>query len=274
MTLPIYKPYEGSAGYSAHIGYLFGEDPLEERLSAARGAGFLAVEHPNPRSIEAARLCGMLRDCGLVFAQMGIAAGDPSRGEKGLAALPAEKERFRQAALGDLDYAAQIDAQFVHPMAGVRPSGVAHDLLWKTYLENLSFVAEAADERGLCVLIEPIGRGTIHSYAMDTMPLAVQALKELRRPEIRILLDVFHAANDGLDPCEQIREHAALIGHIHLADHPGRHEPSTGHLDFPSIYRQLEAVGYNGFLGCEYIPQNGTREGLSWMTPAVSISAQ
>lgn len=216
----------------------------------------------------------MLRDCGLVFAQIGIAAGDPSRGEKGLAALPAEHERFRQAALRDLDYAAEIEARFVHPMAGVRPSGVAHDILWQTYLENLNFTAEAAEERGLRVLIEPIGRGTISGYAMDTMPLAVQALKELGRPDVRILLDVFHSANDELDPCELIREHAALISHIHLADYPGRHEPATGHLDFPSIYRQLEAVRYDGFLGCEYTPQNGTREGLSWMTPRVSRAAQ
>jgi hydroxypyruvate isomerase len=274
MNLPICRPYEGSAGYSAHIGYLFGEDPLEERLAAARAAGFSAVEHPNPRVIEAARLREMLHDCGLVFAQIGIAAGDPSRGEKGLAALPTEKERFRQIALKELDYAAEIAARFVHPMAGVRPSGVAHDLLWKTYLENLNFVAEAADERGLHVLIEPIGRGTISAYAMDTMPLAVQALKELGLSDIRILFDVFHGANDGLDPCQQIREHAALIGHIHLADHPGRHEPTTGSLDFPSIYRQLEDVGYDGFLGCEYIPEKGTREGLSWMTAAVSRTAQ
>lgn len=238
----------------AHIGYFFGKVPLQERLTAARAADFSAVEHPNRCSKEAARLRVILGYYGLVFAQIEFAAADPAQGEKGLAALSEERERFKHIALRDLDFAAEIEARFVRQKAGVRRSGVAHDVLWKIYLDSHSLVAETANEHGMHVLIEPIGRGTIAVYLMDTMS---RAIEELIRQDISTLLDVFPGINDDLDPCEQIREHAALIGHIHVADHPRRHEPMTGTLNFQSTYRQLEAIGYGGILGCEYIPQNG-----------------
>jgi hydroxypyruvate isomerase len=70
--------------------------------------------------------------------------------------------------------------------------------------------------------------------------------------------------NSGLDIYEQIDKHADLLGHVHIADYPGRHEPGSGTLDFDQIRSALTRAGYNGWLGCEYIPAGRTDDGLSW----------
>src|SRR5690606_13674421 len=158
-----------------------------------------AVEHPNPRALDAAVLRALLIENGLPFAQIGIAAGDPAQGEKGLAALPEAVARFRDAVLRDLDYAVAIDCPFVQALAGIAPPDVAFARLWATYVENIAFAADAAAERGLGLLIEPICRQAVAGYVMSEAALAVRAILEANRPNIRLLFDSYHAANEGLD---------------------------------------------------------------------------
>lgn len=253
------------ARFSAHIGYLFTELALADRLMAAARAGFVAVEHPAPMQIEASRMRRLLVDAGLGFAQMGLAAGDASRGEKGLAALPEARQRFRDATQAGLDYAAEIGCRQVHPMSGVLPAGSSLDVLWPVYLENMGFVADEAAKRDLTVLIEPIGPGTLPDYALARTRSALDAIAGLGRGNVKLLFDVFHGANEGIDPADFIASHGDVIAHIHFADRPGRHEPGTGELDYAAIRQALARADYSGLLGCEYVPSGHTAEGLHWM---------
>ncbi|RDJ20649.1 hydroxypyruvate isomerase [Bosea caraganae] len=257
--------YRAAARFSAHIGYLFNEFPLADRVKAAAEAGFVAVEHPAPMQIEAASMRVLLADAGLAFAQMGLAAGDPARGEKGLAALPEARARFRDAALAGLDYAAEIGCRLVHPMSGVLPTGSGLDALWPTYLDNMGFVADEAAKRGLTVLIEPIGPGTLPDYAMARTQSGLDAIAALGLGNVKLLFDVFHGANEGLDPAAFIATNGGAIAHVHFADRPGRHEPGTGELDFPAIRRALAEIDYDGLIGCEYVPSRRTEDGLHWL---------
>lgn len=262
---PGYPARFSAPRFSAHVGYLFTELSLPERIAAAGRAGFVAVEHPAPMQIPATRMRELLADAGVAFAQMGLAPGDASRGEKGLAALPDARGRFRDGALAGLDYAAEIGCHMVHPMAGVLPQGTTLEALWPAYLDNLHFVAEEAEKRGLTVLIEPIGPGTLPGYAIARTGDALRAITELGRPNVGMLFDVFHGYREGLDPAAVIAAESRRIAHIHLADEPGRHEPGTGWIDFRAI-RQARAAGYGGLLGCEYVPRAGTVDGLTWMS--------
>lgn len=179
---PGYPARFSAPRFSAHVGYLFTELSLPERIAAAGRAGFVAVEHPAPMQIPATRMRELLADAGVAFAQMGLAPGDASRGEKGLAALPDARGRFRDGALAGLDYAAEIGCHMVHPMAGVLPQGTTLEALWPAYLDNLHFVAEEAEKRGLTVLIEPIGPGTLPGYAIARTGDALRAITELGGP--------------------------------------------------------------------------------------------
>lgn len=258
-------------GFSAHIGYLFNEVPLERRFAAARDAGFSMVEHPSLYSLPAARVRQLLADCGLGIIQSSFPAGEIARGEKGFAALPDEIERFRASLAGSLDYAVEAGIPALHCMAGVRPAGADRRQMWDTYIANMRVAASAAAAHGVLLLIEPISSGSIADYFIEDPADAVRAIAAIGAPNVRLLYDVFHATMIDSDPFAFVRDHAELIYHIHIADHPGRHEPGTGTIDFQRLYRTLEDVGYDGFIGCEYVPRGDTIQGLGWMNGFRSI---
>ncbi len=253
--------------FSAHLGYLFTELPLAERFAAARRAGFTAVEHPGPYALPAPALRALLQETGLEFVQFALPAGDVAKGEKGFAALPGREAEFRDSVHVGLDYAETIGARFIQVQSGLVPPGADHGALWATYVANLAVAAEAAARRSIDVLIEPIGAGTLADYFMDRSDLALRALEEVGQPNLRLLFDVFHSSNAGIEPAGFISEHVSKIGHLHIADFPGRNQPGTGTIDFPALFRTIEQSGYQGLIGCEYKPTGRTEASLGWHAP-------
>ncbi|WP_233385113.1 hydroxypyruvate isomerase family protein [Methylobacterium sp. C25] len=254
---------------SAHLGFLYTEHPLPERFAAAARDGFRIMEHPNLFATPAKNVAGWMRDSGLTLVQTSFPAGDPSRGEKGFAALPDRAQAFRESIEPTLDYVEEIGGcRFVHAMAGVRPAGVAEERLLDTYRESLGLAADAAAKRGMEIMIEPIGPGSIANYVVDDPLVAVRLIREVGRPNVKLLFDAYHCHCLGHDPAALIREHAALIAHVQIADDPGRHEPGTGTIAFDPIFEALAAVGYAGSVGCEYHPATTTEEGLGWIKGA------
>ncbi|QRM34242.1 hydroxypyruvate isomerase family protein [Microvirga sp. VF16] len=250
--------------YSAHLGYLFAEMPLEKRFAAARQAGFIEVEHPSPYGLPAERVRSLCEEHGLTFAQMALPAGDASRGEKGIACLPGRELDFEASVRKGLDYAMQIGSRFVHVMSGVLPNDMNREEVWPTYLRNVESACKAAEAARMSVLIEPIGAATLANYMMDDPYLALQAIEEIGAPNLSMLFDAFHAANAGIDPVAFVQEHHGRIAHVHIADHPGRHEPGTGTIDFGGLFEALDAANYAGSIGLEYMPAATTEAGLGW----------
>lgn len=250
--------------YSAHLGYMFTEHALEDRFAAAAACGFRDVEHPGPYAIPADRVADLLREHGLRFVQMALRAGDPARGEKGIACLPGREAEFRDSVAAGLAYAKAIGSGFIHVMSGLKPADVSPDNVWRTYVANLRHACGAAAEAGIPVLVEPIGAATISGYLVDHPDIALRALEEVGASNLYLLFDAFHATNAGVDPSTFVRNHHARIRHVHIADHPGRHEPGTGTFDFGRFFSALDAVGYGGAIGLEYIPAGETGAGLGW----------
>ncbi|KLK90874.1 hydroxypyruvate isomerase [Microvirga vignae] len=250
--------------YSAHLGYLFTELPLEKRFAAAREAGFAEVEHPSPYGLPAERVRSLCEEHGLAFAQLALPAGDASRGEKGIACLPGRELEFEASVTMGLDYAMRIGSRFVHVMSGVLPNDMNREEVWPTYLRNVETACKAAEAARMPVLVEPIGAATLANYMMDDPYLALRAIKEIGAPNLFMLFDAFHAANAGIDPVAFVQEHHDRIAHVHIADHPGRHEPGTGTIDFVSLFAALNTANYTGSIGLEYIPAATTEAGLDW----------
>ncbi|WP_182084373.1 TIM barrel protein [Aureimonas sp. ME7] len=257
--------------YSAHLGYLFTELPLEDRFAAAARAGFAAVEHSNPYSLPAGRVLELCRGHGLEFLQLALPGGDAARGDKGLAGVPGREEEFRDGVEAGLRYARDVGARYVHAMAGVLPSGAGRQDVWSTYVANLRHACEAARAQDTTVLVEAIGPGTIARYILNDPAVAVSAVTEVGPGNLAIILDVFHETNAGRDPLAFLREHRTLVAHVHVADHPGRHEPGTGTIDFDGVFSVLDEIGYAGAVGLEYVPAADTLSGLRWRDSFASV---
>ncbi len=171
---------------------------------------------------------------------------------------------FEASVRTGLDYAMQIGSRFVHVISGVLPNDMTREEVWPTYLRNVETACKAAEAAQMPVLIEPIGAATLANYMMDDPFLALRAIQEIGAPNLSMLFDVFHAANAGIDPVAFVQEHHGRIAHVHIADHPGRHEPGTGTIDFSLLFEELNGANYTGSIGLEYVPATTTEAGLGW----------
>ncbi|NKL39334.1 TIM barrel protein [Rhizobium leguminosarum bv. viciae] len=254
--------------FSAHIGFLFSELPFVERITAAKSFGFDAVEHPAPFDTAASVVAHLLRESNLTYVQTGFPAGDARRGEKGLAAFPQRRGEFRASVSPTLEYASEIGCKMVHAMAGVVVPDLSEAAMWDEYLENVAFSADAARAYGIDIIIEPIGPGSVANYLVHEPRAAVEAIVSLDRENVRLLFDVYHAISMNVEPLEFMARHENLIGHVQIADYPGRHEPGSAIVDFAKIFDRLETIGYTGHVGCEYHPSGQTSESFAWLSKA------
>lgn len=251
---------------SAHLGYLYTELPLADRITAAAKDGFTAVEHPAPYAIPAAEMRTRITDLGMTFSQITSGMGDAAQGEKGLAALAGRETEFRAGFMRALDYAVEVGIPFVHPMAGV--PGNAPD--WQqTYHTNINWALDQVKGHAQNLLVEAI---TIPGYAMSNLDDAV-ALQEMAGDQLKLLFDSYHAAKLGVNASAWISQHGHRIGHVHIADYPGRHEPGTGTLDFNALRGALRTCGYQGAIGFEYIPKCSTLEGSVFLSEWAEFSS-
>ncbi|HWD02864.1 MAG TPA: TIM barrel protein [Amycolatopsis sp.] len=251
--------------YSAHIGYLFTDRPMVERIASAMQCGFLAVEHPAPYSVPAAEMAGWLQSAGARYTQLGLYSGDASKGEKGLGIFPDRRAEFRESVTQALDYAETVGASMVHAMAGILPPAQRAQHHWDCYVENLAFAAREARPRGIKIIVEAMSETAVPEYFFDSPAQAARAIGEAGEENIGLLLDVFHTVSAGLNVEEEIAKHAALLAHVHIADVPGRHEPGSGTVDFDKVELALQMANYDGLLGCEYNPTGSTEAGLGWL---------
>ncbi len=254
--------------YSAHIGYLFTELPFKDRIEAAKRHGFSAVEYPAPYDTPASEMAERLALAGLPYVQFGLRSGNAESGEKGLAIFPERREEFRASVEEGLLYAQTIGVKLLHAMAGVLPQSARTPDHWRQYIENLSYAADAAEQKGVTILVEPMCQQAVPEYFIQTPDQAVEAIAATGRKNIRLLFDVFHTVSAGFDLFTQIAKHGSLIGHVHISDVPGRHEPGSGTLNFTRLDVAFREIGYCGFFGCEYVPRAGTVEGLDWLDGA------
>jgi hydroxypyruvate isomerase len=254
--------------FSAHLGYLFTEMPLEDRFAAAAVAGFRAIEFLLPYGFGLQRFRDCVAEHGLSVAQIGAPNGDPEKSERGFACLPDRSDDFRRSVNAGIAAAGEIGCPRLHIMSGRLPDGNSRKSLRDVYMANLAWASEQCASAGLTMIIEPISDETMPGFYLNHPDFAVSVLEEIDQSSARMLFDIYHATVKGLDPISFLKQHLHLIDHIQIADHPGRHEPGTGTVPFSAIFDLLDEAEYDGWVGCEYVPAEGTHAGLGWLSEA------
>ena len=253
--------------FSAHLSMLFSEDPFLERFAAAREAGFEAVEYWYPYTYPAEQLAEALDRYQLRQALINLPPGDIEAGDQGLAALPGREDEFREAFDLALSYARVLNCPCLHAMAG-RPGTADPKAARRTYIANLRFAAERAAAEGRSVVIEAINARDMPGYFLHSTGDAARIIEEVDRPGLGLLLDLYHCQIMEGDLAVRISELASITRHVQIAGAPDRHEPDIGEVHYPYLFCLLDALGYQGFVGCEYNPKGDTRAGLAWLDRA------
>ncbi len=252
--------------FAANLSFLFTDAPFPARFARAAAAGFAGVEYLFPYDWPAADIAGWLRAAGVEQVLFNLPPGDWAAGERGLACLPQRRAEFAAGVETALAYAEALGCRRVHCMAGLRPAGIDEAELRATYVANLRHAAERFAGIGATVLIEPINsRIDMPGYWLDDVAKAFSLCTEVDRSNVGVQLDLYHAQIIQGDLARTLSDNLSRIGHVQIADNPGRHEPGSGEIHYPFLFTLLDRLGYTGWVGCEYKPLAGSEEGLSWM---------
>jgi hydroxypyruvate isomerase len=252
---------------AANLSTLFKELPFGERFAAAARSGFEAVEYQYPYEWSAQELAARAREAGIQVVLHNMPRGDPALGEHGTASLPGREQRFREDLERALDYARAVGCPRLHCMAGVPPPGVESKAAHETYVANLRYAAARLAKEAMQVMIEPLSAGTVAGCFLTSSAQAAAILREVGADNVFLQYDFFHMQTMEGNLAATLERLLPVIGHVQLADVPGRHEPGTGELNFDFLLRHLDRLGYAGYVGCEYNPLGDTAEGLKWAQP-------
>lgn len=251
-----------AATYSVNCSILFTDLPLLKRPAAARAAGFEAVEfwwpfaEPAPPESDVDAFVRAIRTAGVRLSGLNFAAGDMPAGDRGILSDPGSVTAFRDSVDVAVDIANTLGTRAFNALYGNRIEGLAPAAQDDVAAENLAYAAQAAQRIGATVLIEPVSGAP--RYPVRTAADAVRVVDRVRSrsgyENLRVLADLYHLYVNGDDVAVALQAHADRVGHVQIADSPGRGEPGTGEIALASYLGILLENGYDGYIGLEYKP--------------------
>lgn len=270
-----------SPRYAVNLSMLFTELPLLQRPAAAKEAGFDAVEFwwpfssAVPADSQVDEFVAAVDEAGVQLIGLNFFAGDMPGGDRGLVSWPARSAEFRDNIDVTVGIGERLGCRAFNALYGNRTdesTPVAQD---EVAAENLALAARAAARIDGIVLVEPVSGAP--RYPLLTAADVIRVIDRVEAASgvgnVKFLCDLYHLDVNGDDVAAAIETYADRVGHVQIADSPGRGEPGTGTLDIDGHLAALAAHGYRGYVALEYKPTAGTLEGLSWLPSAARSSA-
>lgn len=251
--------------FSANLSFLYGEFPFLDRFAAAAADGFGAVEYLGPYDFSKERVAQALAGAGIEQALFNVPSGNWDGGERGIACLPDRVDEFRAGIPKALDYAEALGCRQLNVLAGIAPEGADPQSLETTFVDNLRFAAALCAQRGIRLLIEPINTRDIPGFYLSRLAHAERVLEAVGSENLFIQFDFYHVQVMEGNLVENFARLRDRIAHVQVADNPGRNAPGTGEINYDFVFAQLDRLGYEGWIGCEYRPGGATSASLGWM---------
>ncbi|CAN5918531.1 TIM barrel protein [soil metagenome] len=270
--------------FAVNCSILFTEVPLLERPAAAAEAGFGAVEFwwpfdtPTPAPAAVAAFERSLDDAGVQLIGLNFAAGDLGAGWRGLLSQPANVGRFHDNIDVAVGIAERTGCRALNALYGNRVDGEDPGRQDELAIASLTVAAQAAERIGAVVLVEALNTPENPHYPLVSSEGVIAVLDRVAAPgavdNVAFLADLYHLARMGEDPIAVVRDHIDRIGHVQIADTPGRHQPGTGDLDVDGVLAALDEVGYDGWVALEYDPQGPSADSFDWLPRARRAAAR
>jgi len=251
--------------FAANLTFLFTEIPFMDRFAAAKQAGFDAVEFMSPYDYNMNDIKAQLSGLGLSLVLCNLPAGNWAGGDRGTAANPERKSEFREGVAKGIDAARILDFKRTNCLVGLKKDGLSDRETNEVIKDNILYAAEALGKAGIRLMVEPINHLDMPGFALNTCRQVIQLLEEIGHPNAYLQFDVYHARRENEDLAAILKNHFNRIGHIQIADCPGRHQPGTGETDFRFLLPEIDRMGYQGFVSLEYIPTPDTLGSLQWL---------
>ncbi len=251
--------------FAANLTMLYNEHGFLDRFAAAAAAGFRGVEFLFPYAFPAEQIAERLTKHRLALVLHNLPAGNWEAGERGIACHPDRIGEFQEGVGKAIAYAKALGVPQLNCLAGIVPQGVTRETARATLVANLAFAAGKLEAEGLRLLIEPINTFDIPGFFLSGTRQAIDLIDETGSANVFVQYDVYHMQRMEGELANTIKANLARIRHLQIADNPGRNEPGTGEINYPFLFRHIDNLGYDGWIGCEYKPATSTAAGLSWL---------
>lgn len=253
--------------FCANLTMLFNEVDFLDRFEKAAKAGFKGVEYLFPYAWKKEQLVEKLGAFGLTQTLHNLPAGDWNKGERGIACLPGRETEFQEGVGKAIEYAKALKCPQVNCLAGLTPAGVPAEKVRKALVANLRFAAAAFEKEGIRLLVEALNDKDVPGFYLVRTADVLALIQEVGHPNVYAQYDVYHMQIMEGNLTKTIQANLDKIAHIQIADNPGRNEPGTGEINYPNLFKAIDAAGYKGWIGCEYKPAGKTEDGLGWLKP-------
>ncbi len=249
----------------ANLSFLFTEKPFMERFSAVKEAGLKRVEFMFPYDYDLDELGTQLRTNDLELVLFNLPAGNWESGERGIAVDPDRQEEFRTGVAKAIEVARKLNVRQINCLAGKVLPEKTREEQYSTLVSNIRYAAEQFQPEGIQLLIEPLNHFDAPGFFLNTTHDVLNLISDVDHKNIFLQFDVYHAARESENILKVLNESLAHIGHIQIADNPGRHQPGTGEIDYKAFFTALEAAGYAQAIAMEYLPDPDTLISLGWI---------
>ena len=254
--------------FAANLTIAFTEYPVLERFAHAAEQGFTHVEMLFPFHFDLDAVERELRSHDQELVLFDTDPGDWDAGERGYLCDPNRTERFQASIREALELARRLGTRRLNALAGKVPAGVSVEQARATAIENLKRAAPLAEQAGVILMSEGLNSFDVPGYFLCSSKLGFEIVEAVGSPNVLYQYDAYHMQLMEGNLINTVTQHLAQIGHIQIADVPGRNEPGTGEINYPNVFKALDAAGYDGFVGLEFKPSGSTEASLEWLPRA------
>ena len=242
--------------YSVCVSALFSKLPIHEGIVRAKEAGFSACEFWGWWDMDAQKVQDALNENGMKLVGMCtrfVPLNDPAR-----------RQEYLDGLTETLDMAQFLGCRTIISQVGQEQPQLSREEQTKSIIDGLKACVPLLEKAGATLVIEPLNTRYNHpGYFLARSDEAFSIVREVNSPHVKALFDIYHQQITEGNLSPNLTDNAEWIGHIHMAGHPGRHEPfGRNEIHYPSVLAALKDAGYTGAVGLEYFPLMDAMESL------------